>query len=282
MGILPPPPRAVGAGRLLKNLMTALFLALIGLGMLGGLGYYTFTLIDDLITDRALFDSGVVAEGAAIDGTSRARRAVFHEYKLTLRYTDKAGKRHVVKQEFDTAFGEVDANAKVVIKYDPKHPDQAASSWSVDVTVSRVVWAVLVAMVALSGGALVFAALRSGRDAFLERVAAREGTEVQVTLRETSRDRHGNVTYALSAPIGSGQVHSSRVTLNTRRPAWWLAGDTALGLYSEKLRRVFVVEADGQPVLLLAPELAAARQRVASMANPAAASGTQGQSAGAG
>jgi hypothetical protein len=255
MGILPPPPRAVGSGRLFKNLITVLFLALIGLGMLGGLGYYSFTIVDDLITDRAIFDSGVVAANGDVEGTSRARRAIFHEYKLTLRYTDKAGKRHVVKQEFDTVLGEVDSNAKVVIKYDPKHPDQAASSWSVDVTTSRAIWAVLAAAVGLCGGVLVFAALKQGRDAFLERVAARDGTEVRVSLTEKSRDRYGNVSYSFSSEIGPAQAHNGLVTLGGKRSPWWLAGNTALGLYSEKLRRVFVVESDGQPVLLGAPEL---------------------------
>jgi hypothetical protein len=273
MGILPPPPRAVGAGRLFKNLMTALLLTLLGLGMLGGLGYYAFTVIDGLITDHTIFDSGVVAADGDIEGTSRARRAIFHEYKLTLRYTDEAGKRHVVKEEFDTVLGEVDSNAKVVIKYDPKHPGLAASSWSVDVTASRTAWGVLAAVVALLGGFLVVAALKQGRDAFLERRAAREGSEVRVSLTEKSRDQYGNVTYSISADIGPGQPYSGRVTLNSKRTPWWLDGNVALGLYSEKLRRVFVVESDGQPVLLSAPELAAAREHAAATANPGSAAG---------
>jgi hypothetical protein len=258
--ILPPPPRATSAGRLVKKLMTAFFLGLLGLGMFGGLGYYAFTLADDLLSDRKIFANGVVAEDAEVEGTAKARRLIFHEYKLTLHYTDKNGVAHNEKQEFDTMFGEVDDKSPVEVRYDPAHPKRAACSWSVDVSMSRGIWALTAALMALLGGFVVYAGARSMRDSFFEREAARDGTEVPVALHETSRDQYGNVTLEMTAEIAPGRVHKDRVVLAKKAP-WRLEGDKALGLYCERRGRVFLVESDGQPVLLSDAELAEARAR---------------------
>jgi hypothetical protein len=258
--ILPPPPRATSAGRLVKKLMTALFLGLIGLGMFGGLGYYAFTLADDLIRDRKVFANGVVAEDAEVEGTAKASRLIFHEYNLKLHYTDRNGVVHDEKQEFHTMFGEVDDKSPVEVRYDPAHPKRAACSWSIDVTVSRGLWALTTAAIALLGAFVVWLGARSMRDAFFEKETARDGSEVPVRLTETSRDQYGNVTFEMTAEVAPGRVHTERVVLN-KKSAWRLEGDKALGLYSERRGRVFIVESDGLPVVLSDAELAEARSR---------------------
>jgi hypothetical protein len=261
--ILPPAPRTPSNGRLVKKLATGAFLGLLGLGMTGGMGFYSFTIADDLIEDRALYASGVSAPEAEIDGTSRTRRALFHEYKLTLRYTDKKGQKHTATESFDTMFGEVDKDEKVEIHYDAAHPGRAVSSWAVDVTVSRAVWAFVAALMSALGAFLLWATGKLVRDAFLERVAVREGHEVRVRLVQKSRDQYGNTTYDMTTEIGPGQYVTSRVTVPAKRSPWWLpgTGHEALGLYSERLKRSFLVDDDGQPVALSSDELLAARQR---------------------
>jgi hypothetical protein len=238
----------------------ALFVGLIGLGMFGGLGYYAFTLADDLIQDRKVFANGVVAEDAEVEGTARAQRLIFHEYKLTLHYTDKNGVAHNEKQEFDTIFGEVDDKSPVEVRYDPQHPKRAACSWSVDVTASRGLWALTAAAMSILGAFVVWLGARSMRDAFFEREAACDGREVAVRLTEKSHDQYGNVTFEMTAEIAPGRTHTDRAVLNRKSP-WRLEGDKALALYSERRGRVFLVESDGSPVVLSDAELAEARAR---------------------
>jgi hypothetical protein len=258
--ILPPPPRATSVGRLVKKLMTAFFLGLLGLGMFGGLGYYAFTLADDLLGDRKVFANGVVAEEADVEGTAKASRLIFHEYKLKLHYTDRNGVVHDEKQEFSTMFGEVDDKSPVEVHYDPAHANRAACSWSVDVSVSRGLWALTSAAIAVLGAFVVWAGARSMRDSVFEREVARDGSEVPVRLEEKSHDQYGNVTFEMTAEIAPGRVHTERVVLNKKSP-WRLEGDKALGLYSAQRGRVFLVESDGQPVVLSDAELAEARAR---------------------
>jgi hypothetical protein len=244
----------------LKKITSAVFIGLLGLGMLGGMGYYAFTLANDILDSRAIFARGVAAQDAEVEGTSRARRVVFHEYKLTLRYTDERGVAHTAKEEFDTILGEVDKDEPVEVHYDPTRPDRAASSWAVGLTTSRALWAAIAAAMSVLGGFVIFAGGRGVRDAFFERDAARDGREVRVRLAESSRDQYGNVTLTMTAEVTPGQIVNGRVTLNRKSP-WRLGGDDALGLYCEQRRRVFLVESDGQPVVLSDAELANARER---------------------
>jgi hypothetical protein len=261
VSILPPSPRAVGVGRLIKKLLGALFLLSLGVGGLGGMGYYAYLETHQLLEDRALFASGTAATAADVDGTSRTRRALFHEYDLKLRYTDAAGVHHTARQQFDTVFGEVDKKTDVTIKYDPKDPSRASCSWAVDVTASRATWCVFAGLLAVLGGFLVYTAFHSARDSFLERRAARDGREVRMTLQETSRDQYGNVTYATTAEVAPGKIVKGRQVLTRKQTPWWVGGNDALGVYSDELGRAFVLEADGMPVVLTAAELAAAKQR---------------------
>jgi hypothetical protein len=259
--ILPPAPRATSAGRLVKKLLTSLFLAFLGVLMLAGMGWYASTQIGSLQRDRDVFARGTPAIDGRVGGEVRTSRFVFHDYKLDLSYVDEAGNLHTGKQEFTTIFGEVDQNAPAEVRYDPAHPEQAACSWSVDLTVSRAAWAVLVVLIALCGGFLFYAAGRAGRDAFWERDAAREGQEVRVQIAELSQDQHGNVTYSLIAEVAPGHLVKDKVVLRHRSP--WKLGEDALGLYWPHHERLFLVEADGAPVVLSDAELAEARARAA-------------------
>jgi hypothetical protein len=257
--VLPPPPRVTSAGRLVKKVTVAVLIGLLGLGMLGGIGYYAFYEARGLIEDRDVFARGVAAAEGRVEGKARSRRIFFHEYELTLRYTDRSGAHHSTRQAFDTAFGEVDEAQRPEIRYDPDRPDRAASSWSIDVTASRALWAALAALMALVGGFVVYAGARGVRDAVLERRAARDGREVRARLAEKSRVQYGNVTYALTAEPRPGQVVEQSAVLNKKSP-WRLGDDAALAIYSEELGRLFLVEADGQPVVLDDRELAEARE----------------------
>jgi hypothetical protein len=257
--ILPAPPRATSAGRLVKKLFASLFLAFLGVALLGGMGWYASTLVGSLQHDRDLFARGTPAADGSVEGEARTRRMVFHDYKLTLSYTDQDGKEHTSRQEFETLLGEVDQNSPAEIHYDPDHPDHAVCSWSVDVTASRATQAGLAILIALSGTVLFYGAARAGRDAFWERDAAREAQEVRAQLAELSRDQHGNVTYSVIAEVAPGHLVKDKAVLNKKTP--WRLGEDALALYSPHHERLFLVESDGAPVVLSDEELAEARAR---------------------
>jgi hypothetical protein len=269
MAILPPPPRVTSPGRVKKKIGGSIFIGILGLAMLGGMGWYAVSIFTGIVDDHDVFARGVPAAQSSVSGSERSRKLFFHEYDLTLTYTDKHGKSHSVHQSFDTAFGEVDEHARAEVRYDPKSPGVAVTSWSLDVTASRVVWGLLVAAIALVGGFLPYAAVRGGRDAFLERDAARDGREVRVRITEKSRDQYGNVTYELTAEVAPGDVVKGRATLNRKTP-WTLGQGEALGVYSEQHRRVFLLESDGLPVVLDDRQLAEARARAAGVQSPEA------------
>ena len=251
---LPTTPRKAKSRRLVKKLITAFLLFLLGLAMLGGLGAYSVVWTQDLLHDRALFASGEKATFGGVEGTQRSRKFFFHEYDLTLTYLDAKGGRHTAKQEFISVGDSVDEKQDPEIRYDPANPDRASSSWSVDVTFGRVIWSLLAFAISLIGGFVIYAVYIAARDGFLEQTAAKEGVEIRLEVSEHSRDQHGNVTYVLRAEPNAGDVIKGQTTLNKSTPLW-LGERMALGLYLPEKRRIFLVESDGQPVDLSEAEL---------------------------
>lgn len=247
LNILPHPPRKPKSGRLAKKLLTALFILLVGLGMLFGLGAYGVIWTRELLDGRALFASGARAEVLGVEGTQRSRNFLFNEYDLTLTYEDEKGAKHTTKEDFVSVFQSVDENSRVEIHYDPQNPDRAVSSWALDVEVGRWIWCVFAFLIAGVGGFVLFAVVKAFRDAFEEQRAAREGIEVRVLVNETGRDQHGNVTYKLEAEPKPGEKITGTAVLNGAAPLW-IGDREALGLCLEDRRRVFLVESDGQPV----------------------------------
>jgi hypothetical protein len=245
--ILPPTPRKPKSGRLVKKLLTALFILLVALGMLGGLGAYGVIWTRELLDARALFASGAKAEVLNVEGTQRSRNFLFNEYDLTLTYADEQGEKHTAKEDFVSVFQSVDDGSRVEIRYDPKNPDHAVSSWGLDVEVGRWIWCVFSFLIAGVGGFTLFAAGKAFRDAFVEQRAAREGIEVTLVVNETGRDQHGNVTYKLEVEPKHGDKVTGIAVLNGASPLW-LGERAALGLLLEDRRRIFLVESDGQPV----------------------------------
>jgi hypothetical protein len=224
------------------------------------MGFYAVSLLRGVAADRALFARGAPAVEGTVGGEERSQRFVLHTYDLTLTYVDQAGVKRTAHQEIETVGGTIDDQATPEIRYDPASPDRAVCSWSLDVTPSRVAWGVLAGLLALLGGFVAYAGARGLREAFLERDAARDGREVRARVTEKGRDQYGNVTFEVTAEPAPGEVLTRKVVLNRRSP-WMLGEGVALGLYSDQLRRVFLVESDGQPVVLDEGQLAEARAR---------------------
>lgn len=264
------PPRASSTGHVVKRLLIAiLVLGGFGIGFIVACSVFAVSETRDLIDDRALMASGVVASDGSVEGTHVVRRGIFHDYKLTLRFTDKAGVKRIVKRELDTVFGEVDREVRPVVRYDAKNPTHATCSWAVDVTASRIGWVVAMIGLAILGGFMVLLSVRAVRDTFREKRAAERGREIEASLAEVGRDQYGNVTYNVTAELAPGNVWKQRAAFGRRTPLWIRPG-VAVALVDPEVDHVCVVDADGAPVKLSRDELGALRQRIAA---PRAAGG---------
>jgi hypothetical protein len=246
--VLPNVPRRARAGRKSKKIATSVVLGVIGLVLGGGMIYYAAQWLFELVSDRQTWSEGVSAEFGEVSGEERSNRFVFHTYELNLSYVDAQGVRRELAQEFTTVFGEVDTDNPPEIRYLPDEPERAVSSWSVEVSVSRAVFAVLAFVMSLVIMSLVPVALLAIRDAVVEERAAIEGIETRATICSVNSDQHGNTTYVFRADVPSeGRTLEGRAVLQGKAP-WLITETTAVALYLPSHHRAFLVENDGAPI----------------------------------
>lgn len=199
--VLPNTPRRAKAGRKTKKIAASVFLGVCGVALGGGLCYFAVQWLTELLADRQIWTDGVPAEFGEVSGEERSNRFVFHTYELTLSYVDAEGVHREASQEFNTVFGEVDTESTPEIRYLAAEPNRAASSWSVDVSMSRGLWVVLAFAIGLFGWSIVGIALVAIRNAVLEERAAIEGIETRATISSVKSDEHGNTTYVFRAEV---------------------------------------------------------------------------------
>jgi hypothetical protein len=261
--LLPPRPRRASFKRFLKNLLFTLAIFAFGVGLAGGFAAYAIGTTRQLVDDREVYANGTLATDGRVEGTSRTRRFLLHEYELTLHFADQKGERHAVKQKFDAFLGSVDDDASVDIRYDPANPSRAVSSWSIDVTVSRAAWAVVSMLMSAFGVFVLWFAAKAVVRCFVERSAAVHGLEVRARLVGGQADQHGNVTYSLAAEVAPQKTATGTCVLSKGELPFWVGDQLALAFYHEAKNQLFLVDATGLPAALSDAELVRARDAAA-------------------
>jgi hypothetical protein len=151
-----------------------------------------------ILHEQQVWDHGVPAQTYSVEGRKSTNHAVFDEYRLTVKYTDADGKEHQLKSEFDSAFRSVDEQSDPMIHYDPKHPDDFALAWAIQLGWGR--WANVLIMLLTCGGIgllFVFIGLRLFSRLSDARACAEWSDELELeVVRITKITKYGRDTGA--------------------------------------------------------------------------------------
>ena len=115
--------------------------------------------IGQLRVESHIWTEGVPAEDVAVSGKVTTTKLLFHEYSLTVTYTDRAGKRRVGSLAFDTFCSTLDESAKQEVRYVAGDPSQFALSTAVAARAGRISSIVFLFLVGAGGMGVGFIAL---------------------------------------------------------------------------------------------------------------------------
>ena len=157
----------------------------------------------------ALAERGALARNVTMNGEVETRAFVVRTIEMAVAYTDARGQRHYGEVSLWMLGGEIEADASVVVHYDPQHPERFVVSTELDAASGQrlVVWLLGGLLVVVGGGLLL--AMRQGRVQLAQtrEVILAGGHEVLLKLlgerEELTNGQHVRTVYLLALPDGT-------------------------------------------------------------------------------
>lgn len=249
---------------------------LLGAGAIAGLPHFGRELTD-IARDQEVWDHGVRAADGSLEGRQHSRGGLswlIAWYELRVTYVDDRGASHDHELTLNTAFGELNGEDDVEIRYDPAQPERFAVSWAISSSGARYRGAIVFMLVCVAMGlVLIWTGWKIRRDLQRDKQLAREGGELEVRVvgrrLVLQRGRFtGEAHYALEVPPADGIAKPHPLThkgplLLERGPD----GNRVLALaLPGDHRRVLLVRADLAPLVATHAEREAAQARAGSAA----------------
>jgi hypothetical protein len=274
--VLPTRPLRLRAGHVWHMGIVAAVCFLLGAGALAGVPHFAHELAD-VARDREVWDHGVRAADGSLEGRQHSRIGLswlLAWYELRVMYVDDRGERHDEKLGLNTAFGELNGEDDVEIRYDPAHPERFAVSWAVSSSGARYRGAILFILIcAAIGACLIWAGWKVLRDLQRDKQTAAEGGELELRVvgRQLVLQRggfSGEAHYALEVPPVDGisapraMTHKGPVLLESGTDGSHVIALAVAGDH----RRVLLVHADLAPLVVTDAEREAAQARAGAAA----------------
>ncbi len=249
-------------------------LALLAVGIAAGTGYavWQYHGIRALLEESRIWQQGESAPTVDVSGHVETSKAIFHEYKLDVEYTDARQVKHKHRLDFSTLGTEIDQKADPNVHYLKADPDQFALSWAVEAKTSR--WCsigfMMLAGVGLIGGSFSFLGWRAMRRlADAQRCAARSDEVIVEITKVRQTNVHGKVTaneIKFAGRMPDGREVTGETSFPIKFEPLWADGSrlrmVAL-VPPENLKRAVVLRSDFWPFLLTPEEQEKVRAGIA-------------------
>jgi hypothetical protein len=221
--VLPDRPLKVHPRFLLVSRLWGVACAVLGLAALVGYPLWQLDEAQTILSDQRIWETGVPAVGAGVEGHGTTHNFLLHSYHLTVDYTDLEGRDHRHELSFES-LSAVNQRAPVEVRYDPQAPERFALSWAVHMRGGR--WgsfAFLGGMGLVIGIVMVFGARTVFRRMGDARLCAALGSEeielplaAVVEVRQHGRAT-GHVKYRYLVPQPSGKDATHEVIFNRKK-----------------------------------------------------------------
>ncbi len=270
--VLPPCPLRLQSSFVWKNLLAGTIMLTIGVAAAVGYAWWQYDSVGELVDQTRVWRAGVPAPQTEVKGEVTTNRFVFRSYDLNVRFVDQKGALHEGKLTFDTLGGEVDQKRDPAVHYLENAPDRFALSWAMDVTTSRWVAVVFMAVVGVglvggSFGYIGWLCLRRLADA--RRCAARSDEVIVRITKVVAQMVHGRqagTTYHFEGQTVDGRTVAGKAVMQKNQEPLFAdaARQTIVALVPpENPKRAVVLRQDFHPFQLTADEQAQARAAIA-------------------
>lgn len=136
---LPARPLSLKKGYVLRHSLGALGCALGAAAIFFFAGRWVLGEAEDIQKMDRIWETGVPAQSADAEGEERSNHFIFYSYNLKVKYRDIEGKDHSAEAEFSSVWTEAKTSSPLVVRYDPKAPNDFALSWAIELGGAR--WA---------------------------------------------------------------------------------------------------------------------------------------------